>query len=224
MMTDATTGAQLVVFDLDGVIARSDTMAALIQKRLLGHPLKAIAGVTPAAAWFLLRAIPSARIRMSQALGRVALAGFDGAGYAKLAREVGGALGRDPRWILADGRAAVLNHQALGDRVLITTGTEAILARAFLDAIGLDEIELIGTTVHFENRRPLYEFHNLGANKVSSLRERVGGARINLFYTDSNLDLPLARLSARTILVNPDARLERIFRWGAGRVEVVRWD
>ena len=223
-MTNAKPGAQLVVFDLDGVIARSDTMAALIQRQLLGHPLKAVAGAIPAALWFALRGIPGVRMRMSRALGCVALSGLDDDSYAKLARQVGEQLARDPRWTLADGRAAVLEHQAQGDRILITTGTEAILARVFLDAIGLDAIALIGTAIRFEQHRPRYAFHNLGPNKVTSLRERTGAAAIDLFYTDSNLDLPLAKLAARTILVNPDARLERVFRAQIPSVEVARWD
>jgi phosphatidylglycerophosphatase C len=219
-MTAAQRSTLRVVFDLDGVIARSDTMAVLIQGRLTSHPGRAIGGALPAAAWFVLRGLPGARIRMSRALGRVALSGLSVESYRALAVEVGTRLGRDPGWTIAGGLAAIRQHLNDGDDVVVTTGTEATLARAFLDTIGLAKVELVATILRFDGRSAHYENHNMGRNKVTNL----DGRRIDLFYTDSDLDLPLAKLSERTILVNPDAHLGRVFAGQVKNLTTVRWE
>jgi phosphatidylglycerophosphatase C len=219
-MTSAGASALHVVFDLDGVIARSDTMAALIQKQLLSHPGRAVRGAVPAAGWYLLRGLPKMRVRMSRALGRAALSGLDAEQYRRLASEVGAELGRDPKWTIAEGAAAIRRHLGAGDNVVVTTGTEGTLARAFLDTIGLDGVRLISTTIDVDGRSVRYLNHNLGPKKV----ENLGMPRMDVFYTDSDLDLPLARLSARTILVNPSARLARVFGAQLASLEVVRWE
>jgi phosphatidylglycerophosphatase C len=211
---------QRVIFDLDGVIARHDTMAVIIQRRLISHPGRAIAGALPAVAWLLLRGVPRLRIRMSRALGRSALRGMTAGEYAVLAAEIGAELGGDPEWSIAAGVAAVSRHRSAGDEVVVTTGTEGLLARAFLDAVGLEGVELVATTIRFDGRIASYANHNMGQQKVTNLGGRGG----DLFFTDSDLDLPLARLSARTVLVNPDARLERAFRRLIPRLTVERWD
>jgi phosphatidylglycerophosphatase C len=210
---------QRVVFDLDGVIARGDTMAVLVQRRLTGHAGRAALGILPGAAWYLLRGLPGMRVGLSRALGRIALSGLDGAEYAALAAGIGADLGRDPDWIIADGLAAIRGHIDAGDDVVVTTGTETMLARAFLDAIGLSEVRLIATTLEFDRAGAHYANHNLGGRKVANL----AGSRIDLFYTDSNLDLPLAALASHTVLINPDARLEREFRARIDHVTVERW-
>jgi phosphatidylglycerophosphatase C len=218
-MTSAGHEARLVVFDLDGVIARSDTMAVLIQRQLLSHPLRALRGAIPAAGWYLLRGLPRARVRMSRALGRAALSGLDLEQYRTLAVEVGSELGRDPKWTIAQGAAAIREHLAAGDDVVVTTGTEELLAHAFLGTIGLGATRLIATTLRFGGGVH-YENHNLGPQKVVNL----GADRMALFYTDSDLDLPLARLSDRTILVNPSTRLVRLFRGRVTALEIVNWE
>ena len=85
----------LVVFDLDGVIARTDTMAFLLQRQLLSHPLRAIAGAPPAVAWFVLHRFPRIRVRLSRALGRAALSGLSETEYRALATKVGARRGTD---------------------------------------------------------------------------------------------------------------------------------
>jgi len=209
-----------VVFDLDGVIATDDTMAVLIQRQLTSHPGRAIAGALPAIAWFVLRGFPNMRIRMSRILARVALTGLSLEQYTTLAVRVGGELGRDPAWTFDTGVAAAKQHIADGDDVVVTTGTEEFLARAFLDAAGLPGIRLVASTLVFEGSAVRYANHNMGQRKVANL-DGLGG---DVFYTDSDLDLPLALLSGRTILVNPDSRLTRIFRQRVSNLTIQRWD
>lgn len=217
---DGTSGPVRVIFDLDGVIARDDTMAVLIRRQLTSHPVRAILGAPPAAAWFVLRGLPSMRIRMSRALGRVALSGLTPSGYAALAARVGSDLGEDPRWTIAAGLSAARQYLAAGDDVVVTTGTEELLARAFLDAIGLPGVRLVATTLRFDGSVVRYANHNMGQQKVTNLDGRGG----DVFYTDSDLDLPLALLSDRTILINPDSRLARVFRARVANLTIERWD
>lgn len=211
---------RLVVFDLDGVIASHDTMAALVRRQLLSNPIRAVVGALPAVAWTLLPAFPRARVRMSRTLGSIALSGLTRSRYVVLADGVGRRLGGDPAWVIAQGLAAIRHHVEVGDDVVVTTGTEATLSRAFLDALGLQGVRLIATTVHFGRVRAHYDNHNLGDRKAANL----GAPKVDLFYTDSDLDLAVARLSARTVLVNPDDRMERLFRTQVGDLTVVRWE
>lgn len=208
-----------VVFDLDGVIASHDTMAALIQRQLLSNPLRAIVGALPAIAWTFLRRFPGTRVRMSRALGSIALSGLTRERYVTLAAEVGRTLGTDPAWVIPSGLAAIRQHLDDGDVVVVTTGTEELLSRAFLDTLGLQRVMLVATTARFGRAFARYDNHNLGERKVANLDGRV----IDLFYTDSDLDLAVAKLSARTVLVNPDARLERVFRAEIADLTVVNW-
>jgi phosphoserine phosphatase len=208
------------VFDLDGVIARTDTMAHLLQQQLLSSPLRAIAGALPAAAWFALRGYPSARVRLSRALGRAALSGLTADEYQRLAVEVGARLASDPASSIPEGLATVRRSLASGAEVVVTTGTEATLSRTFLDALGLHEVGLIATTLRFGRVLVRYDNHNLGHNKVRGFVDRT----IDTFYTDSNLDLPVAQLSRHTVLVNPSRRLARLFGAKVENLTIVNWD
>ena len=211
---------RFVVFDLDGVISRHDTMAELIRRRLRSSRRRAVLGVGPAAVWFALRGFPAARIRMSRAVGTIALSGLTADDHAKLAAEVGAELAHADGWVIPQGVDAVKRHLADGDHVLVTTGTEALLVRAFLAALGLVDVELVGTVLRFDGTRPHYVTHNLGRNKVAGL----GTSDVDLFYTDSELDLPVAVLAKRTILINPDAATERRFRDRVEHLEIERWE
>jgi len=211
---------QRVIFDLDGVIARHDTMAVIIQRRLTSHPGRAIRGAIPAATWLALRGIPRLRIRMSRALGGSALSGLTAGEYAALAAEIGTELGLSPGWSFAAGVDAVSRHIADGDEVIVTTGTEQLLARAFLDAVGLPGVTLVATTLEFDGRSVRYSNHNMGQQKVTNLGGRGG----DVFYTDSDIDLPLALLSARTFLVNPSARLVRVFQHQIANLTIETWE
>lgn len=210
----------LVVFDLDGVIARTDTMAFLLRQQLLSHPLRAIAGAFPAAAWFVLRSFPRARVRLSRVLGRAALSGMTAEEYRELAVAVGTLLASDPSRSIPAGLATVRQYLESGAEVVVTTGTEAVLSRTFLDGLGLQDVELIATTLRFGRGLVRYESHNLGYNKVHGFE----GRQIDTFYTDSNLDLHVAQLSAHTVLVNPRARLARLFEAKVKNLTVVSWD
>lgn len=207
-----------VVFDLDGVLARRDTMAELIRRQLTSHPVRAIVGIVPVAAWVVLKNFRRTRVVMSRVLGRIALSGLSDDSYSDLARRTGGALGADPGWVIAEGIAALRAHLDAGDYVTVTTGTEERLSRAFLDAAGVPGVNLIATDMRF-GRFAHYSNHNLGPRKVPNLRGRV----IDVFYTDSDLDLGVARLADRTVLVNPDARLRRLFAATVAELSIVRW-
>ncbi len=195
-------------------------MAFLLQRQLLSHPLRAVAGALPAAAWFVLRSFPRARVRLSRALGRAALSGMTAAEYGELAVAVGTLLASDPSRSIPAGVAKVRHYLESGAEVVVTTGTEAVLSRTFLDGLGLQDVELIATTLRFDRAIVRYESHNLGHNKVHGFE----GRQIDTFYTDSNLDLPVAKLSARTVLVNPGARLARLFEAKVPNLTIVSWD
>lgn len=194
-------------------------MAVIIQRRMTSHPGRAIRGVVPAIGWLALRGVPRFRIRMSRAMGHSALSGLTADGYAALATSIGTELGRDPAWSFPEGVAAVSRHLAAGDEVIVTTGTEELLSRAFLDAVGLQGVTLVATTMQFDGRSARYANHNMGQQKVTNLDERGG----DVFYTDSDLDLPLALLSRATFLINPSPRLAKVFEQQVPNLTIENW-
>lgn len=210
----------MTVFDLDGVIARNDTMEVLVRRMLVRNPLRALLSIPFVALWFFIPSKVAWRGRLSGVLGGIAFSGLSERRYRSIARRVGRELGAQRAWALTSGSELLRAEVASGRNVLVSTGTEYEIARSFLDEIGFPGVELSATTMRFGRWFVRYQNHNLGAMKVRNL----GGRNPTLFYTDSTADLPLARVSAATVLVNPDAAVEADFRREIANLSVVRWD
>jgi phosphatidylglycerophosphatase C len=90
--------ADVVVYDLDGVITTRDSFTALILMRLRKAPLRLVQAL-PAAAAMLLGRHGELRHRAARRVAEIALAGMVERDYAELALAFGNSIGGDASWI-----------------------------------------------------------------------------------------------------------------------------
>ncbi|RZS77535.1 phosphatidylglycerophosphatase C [Motilibacter rhizosphaerae] len=211
----------LTLFDLDGVLSRRDTMAALVRRRLRQRP-QSLATVVPLA--LLSRLLPAAgelRPAVHRAIVRIALRGLRRDEYDRLAHAVSQHLaepGNAPESALQELRVA-----AQAGAVMVVTASEALLARSYLDALGLERVPVLASHLQEHDGQLRLAPHNVGHRKVRALLALGVTPSAAHLYTDSPSDLPLASQSARTTLVNASARLERVFSRRVATLDTIRW-
>ncbi|MDF2048178.1 haloacid dehalogenase-like hydrolase [Microbacterium sp. Kw_RZR3] len=205
-------GKPTVLFDLDGVLLRGDTMASLVVRRLVRHPRRMMRAA-PTLARLLGAGPETERARSAhRRLVQLALDGLERHEYEELAVHTARRLAADPRRRVAACVRAACMALHRGERVLVVTATERVLARAYLDAIGLRSAELSASELGGPPRRLGWERHNVGEAKVESVRELGVAVEQARFFTDSVSDLPLALRVRAVVLVNPSRRSARVFR------------
>jgi phosphatidylglycerophosphatase C len=215
---------RVVLFDFDGVLFRGDAFARLLRGRY--------ARVGWLAAWLLL-ASPLLLLMAASARGRgqasrwiVAwgLWGLDERRYQELATGFGRTLARDARNFQRDALAALNRHRHAGDRVLVVTGCEHILARAILDELGLPMIELVASRVAPGRFGLRVVVRNIGREKPRQLAGLGITAPWALTYSDSAADLPMLAAAQAAVLVNARSKLARRVERALGReVQRVDW-
>ena len=163
--------APTVVFDMDKVLLGGDASTLFLHGRLRQAPAgcsrccwpcRCSRSSPPAPA-----ASPGARL-----MTRIAVGGRAEDDVQQVAAAYREALTRKPEAAVAEAIAAVRAHQQRGDLVVVATGCEETLARSFLTAIGLGDLDVVGS-------RAVPPRHALGEAKVALLTERgyppVGG-------------------------------------------------
>ena len=122
---------------------------------------------------------------------------------------------------MAEAVARVRADRAEGDAVVVATGCEEVLARGFLRAIGLDDVEVIGST---GSLRPLRVRRAIGETKARMLAERGHPPPWRAVYSDSTSDLPLFAGTPRPVLVNAgEGAARKIERVLGRRPETLTW-
>lgn len=139
-----------------------------------------------------------------------------------MAADHGKSLASQQRWVIHAGVAQVRREQQ-HKKVIVTTGTELTLARSFLDAVGLQDVELCASELEFAGRSARYRVHNYGQRKLMVLESVGWELHRSLLYTDSIADLALAGRARWTVLVNPSRRDRRHYRRVIARLSVVSW-
>jgi phosphoserine phosphatase len=217
-----TTMGDVRLFDLDGVLTRSDTMARLVTRRLRQHPARFLVAV-PLFVFAMTTAPDGAlRARLNRRLVALALKGLNEPEYAALASNLALELASTPRFLSARAILECKTAAAL-TRTIIVTASERTLARTFLDALGLTNVELQASELRIRNRATAFVQHNVGPEKLARLRREGVNPALAVLYTDSATDLPLATAVAQTILVNPGHRSLRKFRTALPGAKVKRW-
>ncbi len=205
----------VVLFDLDGVLARKDTFTVFVRRslRAVSWRLPLAAPALPALA--ATGEQPALRGWLARHVVRVALLGASLDEATETLADLGREFAANPGWLYAEGIACAKHHLAEGHRVIVVTGSERHLARALLDGVGLGAAELLASEL-VESRGGLeLSPHNYGANKGRALE--AAGVRLPwaVMYTDSTADLPTLRQTTLQVLVNPTKathnRLMRIF-------------
>ena len=210
-----------MVFDLDKVLLGGDASTLFLHGRLRQSlarlPLLLLASpvLLPGAA------LPQTRPLAARLMTRIAVGGRDDSDVQAVADAYGEALTRKPEAAVAEAIAAVREHRAAGDRVVVATGCEETLARGFLAAIGLGDLDVVGST---GSLRPPRVRRAMGEAKVAMLTERGCPPPWVAVYSDSPSDLPMFAGTPRPVLVNADERAARqVERTLGRRPETVTW-
>lgn len=193
------------VFDLDGVLSRADTMAAVVFQRLRRKPwlLLPVAGLAMVAA--IAGARRDVRPRCNRAIVHIVLRGVTRSEYEALAQYVARRLATRAGNVDDDVLRAVREAYARGD-ALVSTATEEFLASRYLQELGVGAMPLHASRFTFDATGPRFSRHNEGGLKTAAFRSAVTDGTIDLLWTDSESDLPLALISDMTVLVSPSRR------------------
>jgi phosphatidylglycerophosphatase C len=208
--------AGTVLFDMDGVLIKGDSFA-LFMRRVGAVGWRRLTGFGGMLVAAPLALFPGQRSRAIRLAVRAGLLGLSTEEVRRRAGAFGEALACEPGRVRQDGLAAARSHLAAGDRVIVVTASEETLARAYLDKIGLDGVELIASQVGDG-------VHNRGAAKVDQLASRGISPPWQVAYSDSLTDLPMLRGAQRAVLVNASQRTLAKARTALGsRLVPVAW-
>ncbi|MFJ9591071.1 HAD family hydrolase [Streptomyces acidicola] len=217
----SSTGTVTSIFDLDGVLTKEDTMASLVSGRLTTRPHRLVAAIAP---FLLAQAAPpdgALRPAMNRAIVALALGGMTRREYESLAVATGQAMAR--RTTVVERAVARCRLAGLQGPTVVATASEATLARAFLDSLGLRDIPLAASRLDFTRRGPRLSGHNIGQAKVAAVQAMGFVPEQAILYTDSASDIPLARVARRTVTVNAARRSISKLAAVANEITHERW-
>lgn len=205
---------RVVLFDFDGVLIRGDTFAMFIRDRYARARWRkgVVLLLSP---WFLL-ALPFSRRRVLRSLVHFGLLGLNQARYRDLAQAFAVALVRQPGHFVREGLSALRRHQAAGDRIVIVTGCEELLARGVLTELGVTNVEILASRLRAGRFGMRSDWHNVGRRKVELLAQH-GIEAWQVAYSDSSQDLPMLALAAEAVLVNATPKLCKRVEKALGR-------
>jgi phosphatidylglycerophosphatase C len=207
-----------VVFDLDKVLLGGDASTLFLRGRLRRAPGRVLPLLLASPVLLAGAALPQSRPLGARIMTRIALGGSADSDVDGVAAAYRTALAVRPEAMVADAVACVRAHQRAGDTVVVATGCEGTLARGFLTAIGLGDLDVIGSQATLPVRRAM------GASKVGMLTERGHPPPWAAVYSDSPSDLPLFAGTPRPVLVNADEKAARqVERTLGRRPETVTW-
>ena len=196
--------APTVVFDLDKVLLGGDASTLFLHGRLRLAPRRLVPLLLAAPLLAALASTPRLRPLGARVMTRIAVGGRAEDDVHDVAEAYREALTRKPEAAVAEAIAAVRAHQRNGDLVVVATGCEETLARGFVAAIGLGDLD--------------------GEAKVELLVERGYPPPWAAVYSDSTSDLPLFAGSPRPVLVNADEKAAATIERTLGRrPETITW-
>lgn len=206
--------SRTVVFDLDKVLLSGDASTLFLSGALRRRPHRVLALLPAAPLLLVAAAVPQLRAPGARLTTRLA-ADHSVAGIAAAYRT---ALSTRPEAAVAEALARVRAHRADGDVVVVATGCEETMARGFLAALGLGDLDVVGSRAGVPARRAM------GEGKVRMLAERGYPPPWAAVYSDSASDLPLFAGAARPVLVNAGERAARRVARVLGREpETLSW-
>jgi phosphatidylglycerophosphatase C len=206
--------ASTVVFDLDKVLLGGDASTLFLHGQLRQAPQRLLLLLLAALLLIPGSLIPRVRPLAARLMTRIAVGDRRESDVDAVAEAYGEALSRKPEAAVADAIACVREHQRTGDVVVVATGCEETLARGFLTAIGLGDLDVIGST---GSLWPPRVARAMGESKVKLLIDRGYPPPWVAAYSDSTSDLPLFAGTPRPVLVNADEKAARSVERTLGR-------
>ena len=139
--------ASTVVFDLDKVLLGGDASTLFLHGRLRQAPRRLLLLLLAAPLLVPGALIPQLRPLAARLMTRIAVGGRPASDVEAVAAAYGEALGRKPEAAVADAIACVREHQrARATWSSSPPGCEETLARGFLAAVGLGDLDVVGST------------------------------------------------------------------------------
>ena len=203
--------ASTVVFDLDKVLLGGDASTLFLRGRLRQRPGRAVPLLLAAPLLLVAAAVPQLRPLGARLMTRLAVGGSHASDVEEITAAYRSVLTVRPEAAVAEAIACVRTHQREGERVVVATGCEETLARGFLAAIGLGDLDVVGSKASVPVRRAM------GESKVDLLTERGHPPPWTAAYSDSPSDLPLFAGTPRPVLVNADEKAARTVERSLGR-------
>jgi phosphatidylglycerophosphatase C len=194
---------QTVVFDLDKVLLGGDASTLFLDGRLRQAPGRAVLLLLAAPLLAVLAAVPQTRALGARLMTRLAVGGRPASDVEAVAGAYRRALVYKPEAAVAEAIAAVRRHRAEGARVVVATGCEETLARGFLHAIDLGDLDVVGSVAR---PWPPKIRRAMGEAKARMLAERGYPPPWEAVYSDSATDLPMFAGTPRPVLVNAGPR------------------
>ena len=210
-----------VVFDMDKVLLGGDASTLFLRGRLRQSRGRTLALLLAAPLLLPGAAVPQLRPLTARVMTRLAVGGSPDTDVDDIAEAYRSALQVKPEAAIADAIACVRKHQSAGQRVVVATGCEETLARGYLAAIGLGDLEVIGSIGSYWPPRVR---RAMGEGKVAMLIERGHPPPWPVAYSDAATDIPLFAGAHRPVLVNGDEKdAAKIARTLGRRPETVTW-
>lgn len=214
-----------VVFDLDGTLVAGDSFGAFLRHLITRHCLRLAAAVLTAPVWVPAFLVPPARLTAERYLVWLAAVGMDEGAFAVACQDFATQhAGPEAGRTAAAALIRVHEHLVAGDRVLVATGCAAPLAHQLCAVIGLEEVEVVASTLVRRRWSLPRAVPARGEAKLRALEAAGVRLPVDHAYSDSYSDLPLLRAARTAHLVDPTARdLVRLQRVLGEDVEVLRW-
>ena len=188
----------VAVFDLDKVLLSGDATTLFLRGALRQAPGRLLLLLLAAPVLLPAAAVPALRPLAARVLTRLVVGGTgdDVAAVAAAYRE---SVARRPEAAVGEAIARVRAHRAREDGVVVATGCEETLARGFLTAVGLGDLDVVGSSAVLWPPRTR---RAMGEEKIRMLTERGYPPPWTAVYSDSPSDLPLFAGTPQPVLVN----------------------
>ncbi len=201
-MNTPTTPLPIVVFDFDGTLIQGDCVARWLRWQLRGSIWRQIFASIYAPFGVLLLRFDATRFFAVSGFLYLATFGIkDHAHLRQVYLNYFASIENIDELRIMPVLEALHAHLAAGDRVVIATGAEKMLAQTLWQSIGGPKVEWVASSIRPFAGAWVSSRHTIGERKLSALIGDGFTPPYSAMYSDSEQDLPVMRHACEVILV-----------------------